>query len=140
MVNNAALLTDLIRLQTLLHKHLTGSLSVHGIGVSDFQLLQQLHKAPAHTMRRSDLAEAIGLSPSGVTRMLNPLQKIGLVEKQLNPRDARVSLVKLNETGKRIYCEALIAFEHSADRLLEPLAQQQRMTLAETLSTLLPRR
>ncbi|MDZ7871614.1 MAG: MarR family transcriptional regulator [Rheinheimera sp.] len=49
------------------------------------------------TRRRSDLVELVGLSPSGITRLLLPLEKIGRVEKERNPRDARVSLVILSE-------------------------------------------
>lgn len=50
-------------------------------------------------MRRIDLADSVGLSPSAVTRLLAPMEKPGLVEKEANPRDARVSLVKLSTAG-----------------------------------------
>ncbi len=68
--------------------------------------MDRLYQAADEAMRRIDLAESVGLSASGVTRLLLPMQKIGLVQKEQNPRDARVSLVKLTETGKQIFLTA----------------------------------
>ncbi len=94
--------------------------------------MHHLNSAPHKTMRRVDLAEGVGLSASGVTRLLNPMEKIKLVQKEVNPRDARVSLVKLSEAGELIYSEAKVSFEQSADSVLNPLNNKQ----IETLSTL----
>lgn len=84
-------------------------------------------------MRRSDLAEKVGLSPSGVTRLLNPMEKIGLIVKQDNPRDARVSLVALSDTGRKITEEAKISFEYSSVALFESLDKDQLSTLSELI-------
>jgi DNA-binding MarR family transcriptional regulator len=81
-------------------------LSVHGIGFNDFMILYQLKQATGERMRRIDLAEKIGLTASGVTRMLLPLEKIGLIKREVNERDARVSYVVLTETGKQLFEDA----------------------------------
>ena len=62
-------------------------------------------------MRRVDLAEALGLTPSAVTRSLIPLEKIGLVSRQPDPRDARVGYAMLTKTGRRVLNEALDSAE-----------------------------
>jgi DNA-binding MarR family transcriptional regulator len=51
-------------------------------------------------LRRVDLAAAVGLSPSGVTRALAPLERRGLVARQPNPRDARVAFASLTDAGR----------------------------------------
>jgi len=86
-------------------------------------------------MRRSDLAELVGLSPSGITRLINPMEKIGLVKKEENFRDARVSLVTLSAAGKKIYKDAKVSFTHTSVSLFEPLGVKQLDVLAELLKT-----
>jgi len=104
-------------------KQIDRQLSMHGITFSEFFVLQQLANAPENTMRRIDLAENVGMSTSGITRALAPMEKIGLVQKEKNLRDARVSLVKLSEAGIRIFDEAMATVEASADVLLEQLGK-----------------
>ncbi len=48
-------------------------------GLTEFLILVSLSKAEGGKLRRTDLAKAVGLTPSGVTRMLLPMEKIGLV-------------------------------------------------------------
>lgn len=63
-----------------LSRRLDSSLgSLHGISFADYQLLLSLQRAPGGRLRRVDLAETLGLTASGVTRSLLPLEKIGLV-------------------------------------------------------------
>ena len=76
-------------------------------------------------MRRIELAESVGLTASGVTRLLLPMEKIRLIEKERNPRDARVSLVKLSATGQQILSEAQLTFEHVAEEMLGAITENQ---------------
>ncbi|MFT4517793.1 MAG: DNA-binding MarR family transcriptional regulator [Halioglobus sp.] len=125
------LVLAVINLHGKIHKRAGGTLSIHGIGLTEYLVLHQLVLATNQTMRRVDLAEQVGLSPSGITRLLNPMEKIGLIEKELNPRDARVSLVALSVAGKRIYEEAKVSFGHTSKSLFEPLDSKQLGTLFE---------
>ena len=131
------LVIDLMSLQGKIQKRVGGALSVHGLGLSDYFVLNQLYIAPSQKMRRSELAERVGLSPSGITRLINPLEKIGLVEKELNPRDARVSLVTLSASGKQTYEDANTSFSSASQALFESLNATQLSKLSELLKTLL---
>lgn len=116
------------------HKRIDRTLSaIHGIGLTEFTVLNQLSAAPNLTLSRIQLAESVGLSASGITRLLNPMQKIGLVEKERNPRDARVSLVKLSKAGKKIHKEAYASFETSSADLFQNLAGKQLETFSAML-------
>ena len=72
-------------------------------------------------MRRIDLAQKLGLTASGITRLVAPMEKIGLVEKEANPRDARVSLVKITKAGETILADASISLEQKSQSVLEGL-------------------
>jgi len=136
MQKNSELVISLALLQTQLLKRVDNQLNMHGISFSEFMVMHHLHRAPKKTMRRIDLAESIGLSASGVTRLLNPMEKIKLVQKELNPRDARVSLVKLSEAGEQILNDAMISFDQSADLILKPLNSKQTDKLSELTKAL----
>ena len=137
MLKNGKILVSLALLQAKLLKQIDIQLSLHGISFSEFLVIHHLNNAPSKTMRRIDLAEKVGLSASGVTRLLNPMEKIKLVQKEINPRDARVSLVKLSEVGNEVYNESLVSFEQSADSILKPLNKQQISSLNELTNAIM---
>ena len=85
--------------------------SWHGISFADFVVLLHLSRAPEARLRRVDLAAELGLTGSAVTRALIPLEKIGLVTREPDPRDARVGYAVLSKSGHRIVREALESAE-----------------------------
>ncbi|MFK7885574.1 MAG: MarR family winged helix-turn-helix transcriptional regulator [Gammaproteobacteria bacterium] len=120
------LLLNLAEQQAQLHRKIDLALGLHGISFTEFSALKQLHGAAQQQMRRIDLAQCIGLTASGVTRMLNPMEKIGLIEKLASDRDARVSLVKLTIAGQRLLGEAEVSFTHYAEKMLQPFSETER--------------
>lgn len=109
------------------------SLSVHGLGFNDFVILYVLNSSSDNRMRRIDLAEKIGLTASGVTRLLNPLEKIGLVARETNERDARVSYVVITPTGKKIFEEAKLSAENITKEILSPKKNKSLRMITELL-------
>lgn len=107
------LLLNLATVQAVMSRRFDGKLG--SLGLTEFIILFQLAHAPQEKMRRIDLAESIGLTASGVTRLLAPMEKIGLVKREANAADARVSLVTLAKGGKQ-------ALENSVENA-EALAQ-----------------
>ncbi|GAB6262500.1 MarR family transcriptional regulator [Photobacterium sp. CCB-ST2H9] len=130
------LFMELTLIQTKLMKNIDRKLSAHGISVSEFFVLHQLSETAGQSMSRVVLAEAVGLTASGVTRLLNPMEKNHLVEKEKNSRDARVSLVKLTPTGQEIYQDALVSFNHGAEAMAEGMTTSQLNQMTGLLSKL----
>lgn len=126
-----ALVMNIINLHNKIQKRVGGALSLHGVGLSEYLVLHQLFIAPGQKMRRVDLAEQVGLSPSGITRLINPMMKIGLIEKEDSPRDARVSLVTLSIAGKRVYGESKTSFQFASAALYESLDSKRLNVLSE---------
>ena len=131
------LVTDLSSLQSKIVKRLEGQLSVHGISFTEFQVMARLDSAPDQTMRRIELAESIGLSASGVTRLLVPMEKRKLVQRQVNARDARVSLVQLSDMGEQLFKDALTTFEHATAAFMQALDSEQLRQMNELTEKLL---
>jgi DNA-binding MarR family transcriptional regulator len=92
----------------IISRTLDGKLSAHGLGFKDFIILYYLNEAPGNKMRRIDLADMMGVTASGITRMLAPMEKIGLVSRESNERDARISYVVLAPGGKNLFDDALV--------------------------------
>ncbi|ARP72677.1 MarR family transcriptional regulator [Streptomyces pluripotens] len=108
----------LVRAQTALVRRFDARLSgLHGVSLADFTLLLKLGRAPGGRMRRVDLAEALGLTASGVTRGLVPLERIGLVTREPDARDARVAYAALTRTGRERLTEMLATAEETAAEL-----------------------
>jgi len=126
-----AFIMNLWAVNTIVSKKIDMSLgSIHGIGFTEYMVLFHLDKALNKTMRRIDLAQSISLTASGVTRLITPMEKIGLVKKEANSRDARVSLVKISLAGEKILQEASASLTVSSQQLLENVDDK---TLAKAL-------
>lgn len=115
----AMTLIELWTKSNLINRKLDATLgSIHGIGFTEYMVLFHLVEAPNQVLRRIDLAYLLGRSASGITKMLSPMEKIGLVAKEINPRDARVSLVKTTATGNKIFQQASQTINQTAAQLL----------------------
>ena len=79
---------------------------VKGISFSEYQLLAALHAQPRSSATRVELARLVGRSPSGVTRALKPLEKLGFVATVKDGRDARRSLATLTPDGVELTSDA----------------------------------
>ena len=129
MNSSAQLLLDLVRFSQDAVKRMDANLSIHGISLSEYQVLHHLSCSAAGTLPRVELARLVGLTASGVTRMLAPMEKIGLVTKEAHPRDARLSLVKLTESGETKYQDTSTTVGQVADSFVETLSSAQRDAL-----------
>jgi DNA-binding MarR family transcriptional regulator len=72
----------------------------HGLSITDYGALLLLSYAEGGAMRRVDLAERLLLTPSGVTRLLDGLERDGWVTKGSCASDARVTYAVLTDEGR----------------------------------------
>ncbi len=96
---------SLSRIETVLSRKFDARLG--GLGFSDFLILYALSVAPDGRLRRIDLADTIGLTASGITRLLLPMEKVGLVRREAHDGDARVSYVAIAPGGTARLSEAI---------------------------------
>lgn len=111
-------------------------LSAWGMGFNEFIILYHLSQAHDEKLRRIDLADKIGLTASGVTRILLPMEKIGLVQTEESTQDARVKFVALAPGGKRVLEEANDHVEILAQEWLAPFKLSKVQELDNMITTL----
>jgi DNA-binding MarR family transcriptional regulator len=78
----------------------------HGLTLNDYEVLLFLSHAPDRMMRRVDLARSVFLTPSGITRLLEGLERCGYVERKKCESDARVTYACLTDAGEAKLQEA----------------------------------
>lgn len=95
--------------------------NAHGLSYGEFLILLHIQTAPQAKIRRIELAELVGLTASGVTRALAPLEKRGLVTRVSDQRDARVAFACLTTAGVQHCANALETAQFVAARLAPQL-------------------
>jgi len=75
-------------------------LAPHGISFGDYEVLAILSEADDSRKRMCDLADSLRLSPSGLTRRLDGLVRLGLVERSPSETDRRVMYARLTTAGR----------------------------------------
>jgi len=113
----------LFRAQAVLSRRFDGRLgSWHGLSFGDFIVLLHISRAEDGRLRRVDLARELGLTASAVTRILIPLEKIGLVSRQNDENDGRVGYAVLTKAGREVLRDALESAELISEEVVGPKA------------------
>lgn len=109
-------------------KRLDSSLgAIRGISFAEYRLLRALSDAPNSWASRVDLALAVGLTPSGVTRALRPMEKLGYVTTAKSKRDARLALASLTPAGQGLVNDA----SGVMDDMMKTILERSRKSPAE---------
>lgn len=91
----------LLRTHAALSRSLNAQLAAeHGLTINDYEALLLLDEAGERGLRRTDLAQSIQLTASGVTRLLEGLEASGLVGKRECSEDARVTWAVITDAGR----------------------------------------
>src|SRR4051812_1097017 len=96
-----AVFSRLLRAHSALSRELSARLvTEHGLTINDYEALLRLAHADEHGMKRVALAEQLMLTPSGVTRLLDGLERDGWVRKGSCDSDARITYAVLTDEGR----------------------------------------
>jgi DNA-binding MarR family transcriptional regulator len=125
------------------HHVVTGKLSAeleraHGMSLPYYEVLLYLAEAPDRRLRMTDLARSVLLSPSGLTRLVDRLERDGLVERVPCETDARSMYAVLTEAGHQRFRDAARTHLRGIhEHFLSRLDDRQRDTLRCSLEQLL---
>lgn len=122
---------SLAKIESVMHRKFDARLM--GLGFTEFIILYHLVHAKDEKMRRIDLSEKIGLTASGITRLLAPMEKIGLIKKEAHENDARVSYVALAASGKRMLKDALENAEDLAENAFALLKDKKAAKMIDAV-------
>jgi DNA-binding MarR family transcriptional regulator len=93
-------------------------LAEHGFGIDSYGVMITLVTAPARRLPIGELGLRRNLSPSGISRSVDRLTKLGLVERATNPDDGRSLLVGLTVNGLRRLREAQVTHHRIVREML----------------------
>jgi DNA-binding MarR family transcriptional regulator len=111
-------------------------LQEHRMPITWYDVLVHLYHAPDRRLRMQDLAEAVILSNSGLTRLLDRMLVAGLIDRTACPEDRRVIYATLTEAGTAQIEEIL---PHHQARIKEYFAAHLTDAEMETIQAALQR-
>ena len=93
-----------LRVHAALARQLDSELvAAHGLPLSSYEVLLTVADAPGERMRMSEIADSVLLSRSGVTRLVDRLERDGLVERIPCEDDARGQYAVLTDRGRQAF-------------------------------------
>jgi DNA-binding MarR family transcriptional regulator len=111
--------------------------NTHGLTINDYEVLLHLARADDHRLRRVDLAERLILTASGITRLLDGLERAGYVCKAQCASDARVTYAVITDSGVEKLKEASETHLEGVRELFESRYSEAELAiLAELLGRL----
>lgn len=85
----------------------TTQLEEHGLSAVEFEVITRLARSPGNQLRMTDLAAQTSLSTSGVTRVVDRMERDGLLVRQACPSDRRSSYAVVTAAGMQRLNETL---------------------------------
>lgn len=111
--------------------------AAYGLTINDYEVLLRLSRADGGRMRRVDLAQEVLLTPSGITRLLEGLERAGFVERVACKDDLRVSYALLTPAGRAKLRAAGKTHVAGIQRLfLDHFDEEERAVVGELLGRL----
>ena len=135
-MNEAALDALLTLLRTCLRVTRAADAKIgglHGLSAMEVAVLREVSAAPGKHIRPIDLARQLHLSASGITRMLDPLEKRGIVAREVDPNDRRSLRAALTDAGSRLLDDATVSAAEAADGLMRRLSLGQTRQMIRLL-------
>jgi DNA-binding MarR family transcriptional regulator len=113
-------------------------LSAQGITFNQFEVLVWVRRAGTTGLRMSDLASRVVLSPSGVTRAVDQLERMGLVERCVFEGDKRGYLATITPQGRAFLTKATnVHLQGLRQHFLDHLSRTELKQLADALEAVL---
>lgn len=115
------LLMQLTKVSSIVSRRISG----HGLAFSDFMILYYIDTAQNGKLRRIDLADLMGLTASGVTRMILPMEKLGIIEREDDLSDQRARYAKLTRAGKELLKDVTTTLGFKSGDLLSEISDSE---------------
>src|SRR5829696_5586240 len=117
----------LLRVHSALVKALDAELlATHGLPLTSYEVLINLQAAPGRRRRMAELADGVLLSRSGMTRLVDRLEREGLLERDACTDDGRGTYAVLTEKGEACLARARPThLDGVRDRFLQHFAAEE---------------
>jgi DNA-binding MarR family transcriptional regulator len=119
------------------HARLTRALDVdlvsaHGLPLTSYEVLLYLANSPEGRLRMSELADSVLLSRSGLTRLVDRLERQGLLRRESCASDRRGAYAAITQRGRALFDRARVThLEGVRRRFLDHLTEEDLRFLAD---------
>jgi DNA-binding MarR family transcriptional regulator len=122
----------LLRVHAALTKSLDAELlREHDLPLSSYEVLLFLADSPDGRMRMSELADGVLLSRSGLTRLVDRMERDGLLRRRRCEEDARGYFAEITEEGRALFTRARRThLDGVRERFLSRFSDEELGTLA----------
>jgi DNA-binding MarR family transcriptional regulator len=130
----------LLRVHSRMTKALDAELlREHGLPLSSYEVLLFLADAPEGRLRMSELADGVLLSRSGLTRLVDRMERDGLLRRERCADDARGFLATITPKGRALFQRARRThLDGVRERFLTHLSPEEQRMLAELWERVAP--
>ena len=130
----------LLRVHAALVRELDAELdAAHGLPLSSYDVLIYLQAAPDKRLRMAELADSVLLSRSGVTRLVDRLEREGLIVRDNCASDGRGLYAVLTDEGEAMLAKARPTHLGGVrERFLRHFSTDELVVLAEMWERVLP--
>lgn len=130
----------LLRVHTALVKALDAELAAeHDLPLSSYEVLITLESAPGHKRRMAELADSVLLSRSGMTRLVDRLEKEQLLVRDTCTDDGRGCFAVLTPKGQEVLAQARPThLEGVRERFLSHFSEDELRLFADCWDRVLP--
>jgi DNA-binding MarR family transcriptional regulator len=131
-------LVRLGRLALLMTERQKDVLKPFNLTPSEYSILGSLRRAGGvRLLKPGDLYNVVGCSPGGLTKMIDRLERRGLVRRAADEADARCAPIRLTAKGTGLEKAALEAYVESADELMDGVSKAELSRIDAALEALL---
>ncbi len=110
----------------------------HGLAVPEYEVLLVLSESGDKHLRMSELADAALLTRSGMTRLVDRLERQGLVRRERCAADGRGTFAVITDEGRERFAAARPTHSAGVRRLfLDPLKKKDQRALGDAFDTVL---
>lgn len=103
-----------------------------------YDVLIEVYEAPEKRLRMSDLAEKVVLSRSGLTRLVDKLEKQGYIQREIDPEDRRGFYAVLTDDGANAMRQAWPVYAQGIqEAFAQHLTDEDALRFADVFQTIL---
>ncbi len=128
---------QLAKTSALLHSEITARLRTHyGQSMARFDVLSQLARTDERCMAISALSRMLIASSGNISRLLDRMEKEGLLERSPAPHDRRSIMIGLTPAGSALFARMAKDHEHWVSEILSDMPKSNQKELLDRLISL----
>jgi DNA-binding MarR family transcriptional regulator len=132
-------LSDLIRLETVVWDRIDARLKVeHDLPLAFFESLYFIARSRDGSLRVGELARALRVTVGGTSKLVDRVERAGLIRREPDGDDRRACRIVLTEAGEHTLAEARTTYEAEMATVLDAaLSTEQQRHLHDLVTRLL---